>query len=566
MIQQLLIQNYATVEHLEIEFSSNLSAISGETGAGKSIILGGLSLALGDRADKGIVRFGSPKAEITAVFDVSKINEAKQWLIENELIDSDNPNCCAVRRVVGNDGRSKGFINGSLSPMMHLKTLGEMLVDIHSQHEHQSLLKKATHQRLLDGFGVPEKVREELESSHKSWQKNNQLLNELRTNKSADQANQQLLSYQLSELDELTLLDNEFENLEKQHRRLSNADETILSLQAALELCAGKETNLNDDVKSMLEKAISLLANLKDTDERFGSVLQIIESASIQIDEAVNDLRRLLDGIQTDPNELEKINSRIGVLHETARKHRVKPNSLVELAGKIRGQLTAFSLEDSELEHLSNEDTRLQDKYKKVAARISKERHKIAKSLETSVNQHLKKLGMQHAQFFVALTPIEYQKPSPTGLEMIEFLVSTNPGQSPGPLNKIASGGELSRISLAIQVSTAQTTQTPSLVFDEVDVGIGGGIAKVVGELLRRLGEHSQILCVTHQAQVAGQCHNHFFVEKINRGDGTNQVVTQIRQLNKAGRIEEIARMLGGDDFSKESLAHANKLFASQKE
>jgi DNA repair protein RecN (Recombination protein N) len=237
----------------------------------------------------------------------------------------------------------------------------------------------------------------------------------------------------------------------------------------------------------------------------------------------------------------------------------------VELAEKIRGQLTAFSLEDSELEHLTDEDTRLQDKYKKVAAKISKERNKTAKSLETSVNQQLKKLGMQHAQFFVALTPLEYQKPSPSGLEMIEFLVSTNPGQSPGPLNKIASGGELSRISLAIQVSTAQTTQTPSLVFDEVDVGIGGGIAKVVGELLRRLGEHSQILCVTHQAQVAGQCHNHFFVEKIDSGDGTNQVVTQIRQLKEPGRIEEIARMLGGDESSKESLAHAKTLFASQK-
>lgn len=565
MIQQLLIQNYATVERLEIEFSSNLSAISGETGAGKSIILGGLSLALGDRADKGIVRFGSKKAEITAVFDVSEIAEAKHWLIENELIDSDNPSCCAVRRVVGSDGRSKGFINGTLSPMMHLKTLGEMLVDIHSQHEHQSLLKKATHQRLLDGFGIPEKVREELELSYRRWQKNNQLLNELRTNKGTDQANQQLLRYQLSELDELTLLDNEFETLEKQHRSLSNADETILSLQAALELCAGKENNLNDDVKGMLEKTISLLTNLKDIDEDIGSVLQIIESASIQIDEAVNDLRRLLDGIQTDPNELEKTNNRIGVLHETARKHRVKPNALVELAETIRVQLKAFNLEDSELEHLDNENTRLQDKYKKAAARISKERHKTAKNLEASVNQQLKKLGMQHAEFFVALTPLEYQKPSPTGLEMIEFLVSTNPGQSPGPLNKIASGGELSRISLAIQVSTAQTTQTPSLVFDEVDVGIGGGIAKVVGELLRQLGEHSQILCVTHQAQVAGQCHNHFFVEKIESGDGTNQVVTQISQLNESGRIEEIARMLGGDDFSKESLAHAKKLFASQK-
>ena len=563
MIQHLSIKNYATVEHLEIEFSSNLTAISGETGAGKSIILGGLSLALGDRADKGIVRFGNNKTEITAVFDVSEIAESRHWLIKNELIDSDNPECCVVRRVIGSDGRSKGFINGTLSPMMHLKTLGEMLVDIHSQHEHQSLLKRATHQRLLDEFGVPEKLREELEGSYKSWQKNNQLLSELRSSKSTDQANEQLLRYQLSELDELALIHNEFEALEAQHRNLSNADETILGLQASLELCAGKENNHNDDVKSMLEKTISHLTSLKHTDEAVDAVLQVIENASIQIDEAVSDLRRLLDGIQTDPRELEKVNNRIGVLHETARKHKVKPNALVELAEEIRRRLTAFSLEDSELEKLADENVRLKERYEKVAARISKERIKAAKSLEASVNRQLKKLGMQHAQFFVTLTPIEYQKPNATGLEIIEFLVTTNSGQPPGPLSKIASGGELSRISLAIQVSTAQTTQTPSLVFDEVDVGIGGGIAKVVGELLRHLGQHSQILCVTHQAQVAAQCHNHFFVEKSDSGDGPNQVVTQIRQLNKLDRIEEIARMLGGSEFSKESLAHAKTLFAS---
>lgn len=563
MIQHLSIKNYATVEHLEIEFSPNLTAISGETGAGKSIILGGLSLALGDRADKGIVRFGNNKTEITAVFDVSEIAESRHWLIENELIDSDNPECCVVRRVIGSDGRSKGFINGTLSPMMHLKTLGEMLVDIHSQHEHQSLLKKATHQRLLDEFGVPEKLREELESSYKSWQKNNQLLSELRSSKSTDQANEQLLRYQLSELDELALIHNEFEALEAQHRNLSNADEIILGLQASLELCAGKENNHNDGVKSMLEKTISHLTSLKHTDEAVDAVLQVIENASIQIDEAVSDLRRLLDGVQTDPRELEKVNNRIGVLHETARKHKVKPNALVELAEEIRRRLTAFSLEDSELEKLADENVRLKERYEKVAAKISKERIKAAKSLEASVNRQLKKLGMQQAQFFVTLTPIEYQKPNATGLEIIEFLVTTNSGQPPGPLNKIASGGELSRISLAIQVSTAQTTQTPSLVFDEVDVGIGGGIAKVVGELLRRLGQHSQILCVTHQAQVAALCHNHFFVEKSDSGDGPNQVVTQIRQLNKLDRIEEIARMLGGSEFSKESLAHAKTLFAS---
>lgn len=556
MLLQLAIQNYATVDSLEIDFGSGMTAISGETGAGKSIMLDGLGLTLGDRADKSIVRSGARKAEICAVFELTSIPQASEWLAEHELADDDEPERCILRRVVGDDGRSKGFINGSPATLGDMKTLGEMLIDIHSQHEHQSLLQRATHQRLLDEFCVGAAAGQSLQEAYRAWLKNRQRIDLLSKSSEDNSAQIQLLSYQLGELDELALAEGELEKLEAEFKTLSSADDTIASAQAALDCCAGDGDGSAGD---LLARAKGILGALPDGSPRLSNAASLIESASIQLDEAINDLRAFVDGFEADPERLEQINARLGEIYALARKHRVKPEELVSLTGEMRTQLDAIENSDEELARLEAADSLLRKEFASAATLVSKARKKGAKALADSVNEQLLSLGMPHAKLEVALTPTDTSKPSAHGAESIEFLVSTNPGQAAKPLIKIASGGELSRISLAIQVITAQTSRTPSLVFDEVDVGIGGGVAKIVGELLRRLGESSQVLCVTHQAQVAGQGHSHFFVSKSVADDAT---LTRITRLNDEERLKEVARMLGGDDCSAESLAHARQMMA----
>lgn len=557
MLHQLSIQNYATVDQLEIEFQSGMSVITGETGAGKSIILGALGLTLGDRADKTVVRSGATKTDICAEFETSRIEVAKSWLEEHDL-ESDDSSICILRRVVNSDGRSKGYINGSAVTMANLKELGEMLLDIHSQHEHQSLLQRSTHQKLLDEFGVDKKLREQLSSTFKQWQQNFNELDELSKQSEEYSAQTQLLSYQLSELDELNLGEDEVSSLEAEFKKLNSADETLTGVGTALSLC---QENEDQSVLSLMHSAVNALRELPNKTERIDSIISLLESSEIQLSEAVSDLRSFQDEFEANPERLEQINRRLSELHSIARKHKIKPDELEKVIEDLRKQLGRFQNSDEELEKLEANDKLLREQFATIAKEVSKQRLKSAKKLAKQINEQLELLGMPHARLEVSLSTKENDNPSPIGFETIEFLVSTNPGQNAKPLIKIASGGELSRISLAIQVITAQTSQIPSLVFDEVDVGIGGGVAKVVGELLRKLGERTQILCVTHQAQVAGQANHHFFVSKSSEKKST---LTQIKQLSNDAVIKEIARMLGGDDYSDESLAHAEQMVASR--
>ena len=557
MLQQLSIQNYATVDSLEIEFKAGMSVISGETGAGKSIMLGGLGLTLGDRADKGIVRTGAKKADICAEFDITNIPAAQKWLSENDLQEESDSGSCLLRRVVNADGRSKGYINGSPVTMASLKSLGEMLLDIHSQHEHQSLLHRATHQRLLDDFCVSAKHLVAMQTTYKQWQKNAQLIEALSNRSQEDSAQTQLLSYQLSELDELGIAVDEVPKLEAEFKSLNHADETIASVQSALTLCGGDDEK---NATAAMHQALKALSELPEKNARVTSIIELLESASIQLDEAVSDLRAFSDEFEANPERLEQVNTRLGLLHAIARKHKVKPNELAQIIADLRQQLNLIENSDAELEKLAAADKQLRDDYLMVAGEISKQRKKGSSKLAKQVNEQLKQLGMPHASLEVQLLASEKDKPAANGLEVVEFLVSTNPGQEAKPLVKIASGGELSRISLAIQVITAQTSHIPSLVFDEVDVGIGGGVAKVVGQLLRQLAERTQILCVTHQAPVAGQGHHHFFVSKFTKAGST---LTQITELSETEIVREVARMLGGEDLSDESLAHAEQMVAS---
>jgi len=554
MLRQLSIKNYATVDTLEIEFQSGMSVITGETGAGKSIILGALGLTLGDRADKTIVRTGEDKADICAEFDTSGIKAALLWLEQHDL--EDDAKICLLRRVVGNDGRSKGYINGSPVTMANLQELGEMLIDIHSQHEHQSLLHRSTHQRLLDEFSVKSKLIDDLQTTFKQWQQNFQRIEQLRERSEEYSAQTQLLAYQLSELEEMAIGPNEAEALEAEFNILSNADESIASVQAALGLCSDNE-ELN--LSMLLNQTLTLLSELPDSDARINNIRSMLETATIQIDEAIADLRDFNDSFEADPIRLEQVNARLSALHALARKHKVKPTELPMVTASLRAQLGEFGNSEEDLARLSKLDADLRQQYEALATEVSLQRQAGAKKLAQRVNAQLKSLGMPNASLSVQLSKTESNQPALHGNEWVEFLVSTNPGQSPKPLIKIASGGELSRISLAIQVITAQTSHTPTLVFDEVDVGIGGGVARTVGELMRDLGSKTQILCVTHQAQVAGQSHQHFLVSKSSDKKST---LTRIVALSDKEKVKEIARMLGGDELSEESLAHAEQMVA----
>jgi DNA repair protein RecN (Recombination protein N) len=557
MLLQLTIQNYATVDSLEIEFKAGMSVITGETGAGKSVIVGALGLALGDRADKAIIRSGARRAEICAEFNTANILAAQNWLAEHDLEAEDASPSCLLRRVVNDDGRSRGYINGSPVTLSNLKSLGEMLINIHSQHEHQSLLHRATHQRLLDEYCVKGELLSALRGSWKQWQANFQLLQSLSSQSEEDSAQWQLLSYQLSELDELDIGVNEAADLDAEFKTLNHADETLAATARALNLCSENEDH---NVSSLLAQALAVLRELPEKQADTDSIIGLLENADIQLQEAASELRDFGAGFDANPQRLEQVNARLSALHAIARKHKVHPNALPEVVASLRQQLTRLQNTDEELEKLTASDQKLRNVYKKVASKISVLRRRGGEKLAQQVNAQLKLLGMPNAALAVTLQDTASENPVLHGLESVEFLVSTNPGQAAKPLIKIASGGELSRISLAIQVITAQTSQTPSLVFDEVDVGIGGGVAKIVGELLRQLGSSTQILCVTHQAQVAGQGHHHLFVSKRRE---VNSSLTEISELTSSEKIKEVARMLGGEEYSVESLAHAEQMVAS---
>lgn len=556
MLRSLSIRNLATVQALDIDFDAGMSALTGETGAGKSVILGALGLTLGDRADKGVVRQGAAKAELSAEFSIADNARAQAWLQQQELFNEDDDSCL-LRRVVGADGRSKGFINDAAVTMATLKALGEMLIDIHSQHEHQSLLQRATHLRLLDDFGVSAELLSELRSQFSQWRKIHEELNELRQQAAESSAESQLLSYQLEELQEIEPTSGEGSALQQEYQALNNVENNAEALGHALQIVSdGEEHNLQSD----LSHALQLLQAMPGASESLRSTIELLASAQIQIQEANAELQALQQEFQADPERLEAINQRLASLQDLARKHRVEVDELPKRQEQLTAQLQRFENCDEEIARLQSEADRLLSSYQGIASKISKQRASAAKKLGKQVNEQLAALSMPHASLSVTLTSDGSDQPTRNGQESVEFLITTNPGQPPQALSKIASGGELSRISLAIQVITAQTSQTPVLVFDEVDVGIGGGVAKVVGELLRGLGQATQVICVTHQAQVAGQAHQHYVVSK---AQGKSGMETEIQRLQTEAVVKEIARMLAGDKVSDESLAHASQLVAS---
>ncbi|UXY52294.1 DNA repair protein RecN [Pseudomonas tohonis] len=554
MLVHLSVHNYAIVEHLDLELAGGMSVITGETGAGKSIMLDALGLTLGDRADSGVVRPGADKADILASFDLHDIPEARTWLAERDL-DNDGP--CILRRVITAEGRSRAYINGTPCPQGDLKTLGELLIDIHSQHEHQSLLKLDTHRRLLDEFAGASELARQVQLAAQRWKQTRQELERLSRSGEEQRARHQLLSYQLEELENLALGDCELDQLEQEHKNLSNAESLLAGCRQVLDMCSESDAG---NVLSALTSSLNRLTAFNTQQGAIAEAVNLLASAQIQVEEAVGEINRFIDHFDADPQRQQQLEERLDTIYTLARKHRVHPSELASLQQSLLEEIEALNADDEAVERLTEELASYTRHYQTKAGELSKLRGKSAGKLAKAVEAEMQRLGMPGGRFTIELHPIQSQDPQANGLEQVEFLVSANPGQPLKALAKVASGGELSRISLAIQVITAQTSRVPTLVFDEVDVGIGGPTAEVVGQLLRRLGERGQVLTVTHLPQVAAQGHNHLFVHKVR---GSKETRTAVTNLTEAARIEEIARMLGGLDLTEESIAHARKMVTS---
>ena len=557
MLNHITIKNLAVVDSLELELNSGLTVLTGETGAGKSILIDALGLVLGDRAEAAAVRYGAERADIAAEFDIYN-PLVEQWLKDNELYDSDNKpdeeTVCLIRRTINAKGRSRGFINGQPVPLQKLRELGEKLVNIHGQNTHQALLKTEEQRLLVDNFAELNPLRKDVDQCYRQWKKKSSAYQQLQQDTTERNDRLDLLRFQVQELDELELQDNELKGLEEEHSRLSNASRLIETSQSVNIQLVDDEQN---SISHQINYCINALDDLTKIDNSLMPVSEMLNNALIQIDEAGSELRHYVDSLELDPQRLQWLDSRIGSIYDLSRKHRVETELLYNHIETLRIELQHLEHADDHLENLLKEVEACKDNYFSLTKTLTQKRIKAAGLLAQQVTGHIHELGMEHCVFEIRVSAIDSELPQLHGMESIEFYVSTNAGQPLRPLSKVVSGGELSRISLAIQVVTAQFSNIPTLIFDEVDVGIGGGIAEMVGNKLRLLGHSAQILCVTHQAQVASQAHQHLNVYKQTEKDNTS---THINPLDEEQRIEELSRMMGGIKITEQTRSHAREM------
>lgn len=565
MLVHLQIRDFAIIEQLELNLSGGMNAITGETGAGKSILVDALGLLLGDRADSNsIIRQTAERAEISAVFDIAQLTDARNWLAQHDLDHvpehglAPTNHECHLRRVISRNGRSRNYINGSLQPLQSMKELGEFLVDILSQHAHQSLLQRRLQRQLLDDYAANQKLLTTTAQAYQHWNQLRQHIETLKQNDAERSARLDLLRYHIEELQSLALQDNELALLEEEHSRLTNADRLLERSQEALQ---GLYENEELAAYAIISKISADMSALGSIDNRLLPIQELLNAALVQLEEASDGLRHYGQGLEPDPNRLAWLEQRLDTIHTLARKHRCPATDLVNFLATLQHEFEQLDNSEQRLDQLEQELKRAAAAYQKRAKQLSTRRAKAAQALSTSVSAAMQHLGMADGRFQVRLSALD--QPTANGLDGIEFLVSANPGQTPQSLNKVASGGELSRISLAIQVTAASTTHIPILIFDEVDSGIGGGVAEVVGRQLRQLAENRQVLCITHLAQVAAQAQHHHQVSKHANNQHTRTVVTA---LNDKQRVNEIARMLGGLKLTAKTLTHAREMISQAKE
>lgn len=527
-----------------------MTTITGETGAGKSIAIDALGLCLGGRAEASMVRQGEDKTEVSAAFLLDNNLHATRWLEDNELLDGSE---CILRRIITSEGRSRAFINGSPVPLSQLKALGQLLINIHGQHAHHQLMKSEHQMAMLDQYAGHLNLLKNTRVAYQNWRQADNHLKQLQENSLQNQAQKQLLEYQIKELNELAIGEEEFAELEQEHKLLSNSGELASTCQHAIELIyEGEDVN----ALGILQSASNALIELAELDPKLSALPDMVAEAIIQLEEANSELRNYLDRIDVDPARMAYVEQRFSKVMSVARKHHVQPEELYQHHQDLLQQIEALDCSDEKMDELAaNVQVKYQD-YLEQAEKLHKSRSRYAKELNKLITQSMHELSMEKAVFNIEVNN-EGTHPSPLGLDTVCFLVSTNPGQPLQPIAKVASGGELSRISLAIQVITAQKVDTPSLIFDEVDVGISGPTAAVVGKMLRKLGESTQVLCVTHLPQVAGCGHQQMFVAK-NTKNGTTE--TQMRLLDQNQRVSELARLLGGSQITESTLANAKEL------
>ena len=553
MLTQLTINNFAIVRQLEIELAKGMSVITGETGAGKSIAIDALGLCLGQRIETSMVREGQERAEICATFFIEPTNPAYQWLQEQELQDPDNPSDCILRRVINADGRSKAFINSTPVSASQLKEIGQYLIHINGQHASQLLLKNDYQLQLVDSFAHHHDLLAQMREDYRAWKNLQTQVKTFQQKVAENEAKKQLLQYQVEELDEFALRPNEYLELEEDQRRLSNSEQLTQLSQSALQLLSENETV---SIDSMLYRATQYIDELSELDPRYVSVQTMLNDALIQVQEATSEVQHLASHIEQDPMLLQEIEQRLGQALQLARKHNVKPEELVEWHQKLKAELTALLDFSESEERLILEEKAAFEKMQRTAKQLHESRCQAAEKLAQQVTHSIKGLAMENAEFFIEVNS-DLTKVASNGADNIIFTLRSNLGQQAQPLAKVASGGELSRISLAIQVLTSDQSAIPTLIFDEVDVGISGKTASVVGKLLRQLGDKCQVLCVTHLPQVACHGHHQFNVEKFTVDDKTE---TKMTALSQEERVPALARLLGGSEITDLALANAQEM------
>lgn len=574
MLTQIHISNLVTIESLQLDFLKGTTVITGETGAGKSILIDAIELALGSRVTSNIVRPHQEKADISICFDVAKLPHARAWL-KNYDLDTDNHECI-IRRTITQDGRSRSYINGMPTTLQPLRELAELILNIHGQHEHHSLLKsekqrdildryanhfeeqtllKAKNQReMLDRFAGHFNLVDQVQTLAEEWRTLNHEITELKKLSADRNQRSEFLKFQLSELEDLQLLPNEFATLDLEHKQLAHADELLKNINGAVNLLAEDE---EQNAIRALNQAIIALESVQKIDPKISAWVDSLKNALIQLSDTEDELRRYLDSTELDPERLQQIEERIGKIFDLARKHKVSPQELYDYQLKLAEEFSHLENSDERLATLTQQLKTIEKKYAETADKLSKSRLLASKKLDAEITKIIRTLSLPHGIFQTHFEKEITEKFSPHGLEKIIFQITTNTDQALQPLNKVASGGELSRIALAIHIATASQHVVPTLIFDEVDVGIGGGTAEIVGKLLRELGQTHQVLCITHQPQVASLGHHHLKVEKIQSANSTQ---THMKLLSEKERIAEIARMLGGVEITKKTLEHAKEM------
>lgn len=555
MLQHMFIKDLAIVAQMDANFAEGLTVITGETGAGKSILLDALQLALGERADSHWVRPGAEKAEIAVTFDIAALPGAILWLTELELTAESQQ--CIIRRVLYANGRSKAFINGRPATSQQLRLLSEHLIQIHGQHQHQLLLKTTEQLRLLDAFGQHDALVSQVKTIYKEWEKLQRQLATLQDN-SLEQARMELLHYQMAEIEALQLQENELTQLYAEHDRLAHAQTFRHTCEQALAILEQQEES--NALASLYQaqhylRALSKFKNIANAQE-------CLQTASIQLQEATHEITHFLQALEIDPQRLQAVEQRLEKIHDMARKHKVEATQLLTHYQHLTAQMTQYTQAQTQMAEIIQNLQLAKTRYQSCAAQLTAARQATAIKLAQAVTETIQPLGMPGAVFAIDLILHTDDQLHPLGQETALFAISANPGHPPQPLHKVASGGELSRISLALELITAQFLATPCLMFDEVDVGISGKIGAIVGKALHDLSQKAQVFCITHLPQVAAFGDQHLHVVKTRLADST---ISEIHELNEAQRVEEIARMLGGLDVSTQARANAKQLLKHKK-